>query len=144
VANALYSRQVAFFLPLVIRKSLLRGRTRTARIPLFPGYVFVFGNDADRLSALQTNRVIALHQAPDGDVLRRQLSTLAELIAAGVPLVRESRLTAGERVRIKAGLFRGVEGVILRRHGKTELLVAVDFLGQGASLEIDDSIVEPV
>src|SRR5262245_7328278 len=84
VAKALHSRHIAYYLPLIIRKSLLRGRARIARIPLFPSYIFVSGDEADRLSTLQTNRVVALHQAPDGEQLRKQLSTLAEFILAGV------------------------------------------------------------
>lgn len=143
-ADALLSRGVGYYLPLVTRKSLVHGRTRVARIPLFPGYVFIFGDDENRLAALKTNRLVAIDRVPDGDCLRRELSTFAELIAAGAPLVREARLVAGERVRIKSGLFRGVEGVILRRNGKTELLLAIGFLGQGASIEIEDCNTELV
>jgi transcriptional antiterminator RfaH len=111
-------------------------------MPLFSGYIFIYGSDADRLSALKTNRLLTIREVPDGELLRRQLRTFVALIAAGAPLVRESRLTSGERVQIKNGPFRGVEGTILRRHGKTELLVAIDFLGQGASIEIEDCEVE--
>src|SRR5688572_30382597 len=49
VATTLLSRRVAYYLPLVTRKSLVRGRTRVTRIPLFPGYVFVYGADEDRV-----------------------------------------------------------------------------------------------
>jgi transcription antitermination factor NusG len=129
---------------LVARKSIMRGRTRQVRIPLFPGYIFIYGSEADRLSALKTNRLLTIQQVPDGNCLRRQLISLGQLIAAGAPLVRESRLVAGERVRIKTGLFRGIEGVILRRQGRTELLVSIDFLGQGVSIEIEDCGAEPV
>jgi transcription antitermination factor NusG len=87
---------------------------------------------------------LTVRDVPDGERLRVQLLRFAELIALGAPLVRESRLMPGERVRIKAGPFRDTEGVVLRRNGKTELLIAVDFLQQGASLEIDDCMLEPV
>jgi transcription antitermination factor NusG len=144
VAGDLLAREVAYYLPLVTRKSLTRGRTRVARIPLFPGYIFIRGDREDRLSALQTNRLLTIRDVPDGERLRLQLLRFAELIALGAPLVRESRLMAGERVRVKAGPFRDTEGVVLRRNGKTELLIAVDFLQQGATLEIDDCMLEPV
>jgi transcription antitermination factor NusG len=144
VAAALLSRRVPYYLPRITRKSLMRGRPRMARVPLFPGYVFVYGDQDDRLAALKTNRLLTIQHVPDGERLRSQLQRFVEFIAAGVPLVRESRLLPGERVRIKAGPFRGTEGVVLRRNGKTELLVAVDFLQQGASLEIDDCMLELV
>jgi transcription antitermination factor NusG len=115
-----------------------------ARIPLFPGYVFIQGGDEDRLQVLQTKRVLTVRPVPDGDELHRDLSRFAELIALDVPLVRESRLEAGERVRVKAGPFRNNEGVVIRRNGKTRLLVAINYLQQGASLEIDDCLLEPL
>jgi transcriptional antiterminator RfaH len=144
VAADLFALSVGFYLPLLTRKSLTRGRPRMARVPLFPGYVFVFGSEEDRLSALKTNRLLTVQYVPDGERLRKDLVQFWELIAAGARLTRESRLTAGERVRIKAGPFRDTEGVVLRRNGKTELLVAIDFLRQGASLEVDECMLEPI
>jgi transcriptional antiterminator RfaH len=144
VAAALYSRDVAYYLPLVTRKSLSRGRTRVAQITLFPGYIFIRGNEEDRLSVLKTNRVLTVRQAPDGDRLRADLRRFFDLIHAGAPLLPEARLIAGERVRVKAGPFRDQEGVVIRRNGKTRLLIAIDYLQQGASLEVDDCLLERV
>lgn len=144
VAAALYARQVPYYLPLVTRKSLSRGRTRVAQITLFPGYLFVCGNEDDRLSVLKTNRVLTVRPAPDGERLRADLRRFFELITAGAPLLPEARLIVGERVRVKAGPFRDQEGVVIRRNGKTRLLIAIDYLQQGASLEVDDCLLERV
>ena len=144
LAAALYSRDVAFYLPLVTRKSLSRGRTRIAQIALFPGYVFICGNEEDRLSVLKTNRVLTVRRAPDDGNLQSDLRRFSELIALGAPLLPEAKLTAGERVRVKSGPFRDQEGIVIRRNGKTRLLIAVDYLQQGASLEVDDCLLECV
>ena len=135
---------MAFYLPLVTRKSLSRGRTRIAQIVLFPGYVFVCGSEEDRLSVLKTNRVVTVRLVREGEQLQKDLSRFADLIAMGAPLVSEARLAAGERVRVKAGPFRDLEGTVIRRDGKTRLLIAVNCLQQGASLEIDDCLLESV
>ena len=143
VAAALLPRQVPYYLPLVTRKTLTpRRRTRIGRIPLFPGYVFVYGADEHRMQTLKTNRVLAVHHVRDGETLRLDLLKFAELIALGAPLVPESRLVAGDRVRVKAGPFRDQEGIVIRRNGKTRLLIAVNYLQRGASLEIDDCLLE--
>lgn len=144
LAAALYARDVAFYLPLVTRKSLSRGRTRVAQITLFPGYLFVCGSDEDRLSVLRTNRVLTVRPAPDGERLRTDLRRFFELISADAPLLPEARLVSGERVRVKAGPFRDQEGIVIRRNGKTRLLIAIDYLQQGASLEVDDCLLERV
>jgi transcription antitermination factor NusG len=144
LAAALYARDVPYYLPLVTRKSLSRGRTRLARVTLFPGYMFIYGGEAERLSTLKTNRVLTVRRAPDGERLRADLRRFHQLIAADAPLLPEATLIAGERVRVKAGPFRDQEGIVIRRNGKTRLLIAVDYLQQGASLEVDDCMLERV
>lgn len=144
LASALYARDVPYYLPLVTRKSLSRGRTRVAQVTLFPGYLFVYGGEAERLSVLKTNRTLTVRRAPDGERLRADLRRFHELIAADAPLLPEATLVVGERVRVKAGPFRNQEGVVFRRNGKTRLLISIDYLQQGASLEVDDCLLERV
>jgi transcriptional antiterminator NusG len=141
VAAALFARNIPYYLPLVTRKSLSRGRTRVARVTLFPGYVFLYGHEEQRLSALKTNRLLTVREAPDGERLRADLEQFSRLIAADAPLLPEARLVEGERVQVKSGPFRELEGTVLRRNGKTRLLIAIDYLQQGASLEVDDCLL---
>ena len=48
------------------------------------------------------------------------------------------------RVRIRSGPLTGLEGLVIRRRGQDRLLVAVEFLQQGASVQIDDFEVERI
>lgn len=144
VAEQLAAFQVPHFLPVVKRKSLSRGRTRTAQVPLFAGYLFLHGTDRDRLHALQTNRVTTMTLVADGDRLRCDLARIAQLIALDAPLTPESRLIEGQQVRVKAGLFAGYEGTVIKRSGKTRLFVAVQYMQMGASMEIQDYLLEPI
>ena len=66
------------------------------------------------------------------------------LIEQDAPLAVERRLETGAPVRIKTGSLRGLEGIVVKRHGKTRLLVAVNYLQQGVSVEIDDCALEPL
>jgi transcription antitermination factor NusG len=45
-------------------------------------------------------------------------------------------------VRVKSGPLRGVEGMVVKRRGEQRLVVAVRFLNQGASIELEDVDVE--
>ena len=78
-----------------------------------------------------------------GDADRR-VADYRKLIDSDVPLTVERRLTRGDRVRVKSGALRGIEGEILRRENGTRLLVAVNYMEQGVSIEIDDFTVELV
>jgi transcriptional antiterminator RfaH len=142
VAERILPQGVPFYLPLIQRSSLTRGRKRVAQVPLFVGYLFLFGTPQEREQTLKTNRVSTIHVVKDADGLQRDLARIADLISRNAPLTPEARLEPGEYVRVKGGPLVGLEGTIIRRKGKSRLLVAVNYLKQGASVEIDDFLVE--
>ena len=94
--------------------------------------------------ALQSNCVSRFIQVPDGEALKRDLSQIYRLISAKAPITPEARLQPGDRVRIRSGPLAGIEGVLDRRRNSARLIVAVDFLRTGASVELSDFDVEPV
>jgi len=144
LARELLHCRIPFYLPLVKKTSLSQGRRRTSLVPLFGGYVFLFGSEEERVRSLATNRLSRVLEVDQPEQLVFDLRQFRRLIAAGAPLTVESRLMPGRRVRVRQGPFAGVEGVVLKRRGETRLLVAINFLQQGASVEIDDFAVEPL
>jgi transcriptional antiterminator RfaH len=110
---------------------------------LFPGYVFVYGDERARYAALTTDCVSRWLPVADPAALTRDLRHIQHLIEIGAPLTLEARLQPGMRVRIRSGMFLGLEGAIIRRENRLRLLVAVKFLQQGASVLLDDCQVEP-
>lgn len=142
VARELYRQQIPFYLPLVEMTRVYRGWRVTSRSPLFNGYVFVYASEEERVKSLYTNRVWTVLPVPDPERLRRDLCQISRLIASKAPLTLESRLAAGSRVRVRSGSFAGMEGTVATRRGKTRLVVHVDFLQQGASVEIEDFMLE--
>ena len=143
LARELLKYQVPFYLPLVRKTTVSRSRKRTSLVPLFGGYVFLFGSEEERVRTLATNRVSRILEVEDADQLVFDLRQLRQLIAANAPLTIESRLGPGQRVRVRQGAFAGLEGTVLKRRGETRLLVSINFLQQGASVEIDDFMLDP-
>jgi transcriptional antiterminator RfaH len=74
----------------------------------------------------------------------RDIQIIRKLIATGSPVTLEAKLEPGQRVRILKGSMAGTEGTIMERRGKSVLVVAVNFLQQGASVLVDDFVVEKV
>lgn len=144
LAREMLQYRVPFYLPLISKEAVSRGRRSTSHIPLFTGYVFLLANEDERLRALQTNRISRILHVDDSDSLVHDLRQIRHLIASGAPLTVESRLAVGDRVRVKHGPFREIEGTVLKRRGTTRLLVAVNFLQQGASVEVEDFYLEPI
>jgi transcriptional antiterminator RfaH len=144
LARELLIHQIPFYLPLVRKTSASRGRKRTSLAPIFGGYVFLFGSEEERVRTLATNRISRILTVEDADQLVFDLRQLRQLIAVGAPLTVESRLAPGQRVRVRQGAFAGLEGTVLKRRGETRLLVSINFLQRGASVEIDDFLLEPL
>ena len=143
--RCLRALDVAFFSPLIAKRSRSpSGRVRTSYVPLFSGYVFIYGDAGHRYSARATGCISRWLLPPDPVALTCDLLQLHLLITSGAPLTPEPRVKPGMRVRICSGSFAGFEGIVIRREKETRLLVAVDFLQQGASVELDDCQLEPV
>jgi transcriptional antiterminator RfaH len=136
--------RLPFYLPLVPKDNFIRGKPVRSSIPLFAGYVFLFGSEDERVRALTTNRVSRVLAVDDQDQLHRDLRQIHRLIESNAPLTTERRLAAGQRVRVKAGAMAGLEGTVVSRRGGHRLLIAVHFLQQGASVAIDDFKLEPL
>ena len=57
LARDLLSYQFPFFLPLVPRRRIYRGRKMGSLIPIFSGYLFLLASDEERLRAVATSRI---------------------------------------------------------------------------------------
>jgi len=139
----LEAAEVPFYAPLVKRR--LRspgGRARLTYMPLFPGYVFALVDDDQRRTALATNTVARWLPVPDAADLVADLRRIKRLIDADRPLTPEARIEAGQGVRVRGGALEGIEGTVVRRRGGQRLLVAVRFLNQGVSIELEDVDLE--
>ena len=114
------------------------GRYRTSYLPAFTGYVFMLGSDDHRYQALTTNYVVRNDVVKVAEDFIKDLRQVHDAIRSGVRLVPEAKISKGQRVSVKNGPFRGYEGTVLRREGQTRLLLSIDFLEQGVSMEIDE------
>jgi transcriptional antiterminator RfaH len=141
-ARDLFAFRIPFFLPLIKKTTVVKGRKRIAFVPLFSGYVFLFSTEAERIKSMTTNRISRILTVSDPAQLIYDLEQLRRLIASNAPLSVEQKLAPGNRVRVKQGALMGLEGTVLMRRGVTRLLVRVNFLQKGASVEVDDYLLE--
>ncbi len=144
LARDLLGFKIPFYLPLVSKKLLVRNRRVHSHVPIFGGYVFLYGSEEERVRSLRTNRISRILPVPDQIQLRHDLQQVWRLIESNAPLTVESRLAPGRRVRIRAGAMAGLEGTVIARRREVRLLIAVTFLQQGVSVEIDDFLCEPL
>jgi transcriptional antiterminator RfaH len=144
LARQFLRRSIPFFLPLYQRQWRSRGRLLSSYNPLFPGYVFLYGDSQARLTALETNLVALVLPVEDQGQLHGDLRRVYQLMSTGAPLTPEERLEPGTLVEITSGPLTGLEGRFIRRGKELKVLVEVQFLQRGVSVEIESWMIQPL
>jgi hypothetical protein len=117
---------------------------RCSYLPLFPGYVFLHGATEGRGHALETGLVSRCLSVVDQVGLHRDLARIYRLISSGAPLLPEERLEPGSLVEIVFGSLAGLQGKVIRRGKQLRLVVEVELLQRGVSVEIDSHMVQAI
>jgi transcriptional antiterminator RfaH len=143
LARKLPGAGVPFYLPQYEHRRRSAGRTLTSFLPLFPGYVFVVA-DADHYSAvLRTDLVVRMLPVEDQGRLAYDLRRVHLLITSGEPLNPEVGWAPGLPVEVVAGPLAGLTGTVVRRGTQARILVEVQLLRQGVSVEVEAWMIRP-
>ena len=143
LARQLNEHKIPFYLPLVGKRLLVRGKALRSFLPLFGGYVFLLADRDEQLVALGTRRVVRAIDVIDQQRLWSDLRQVHQLLASGVPVSAEDRLGPGSPVEIQSGPLMGLRGVIVKSASGNRFIVKVDFIERGASVLLSDAILAP-
>ncbi|WP_420266048.1 UpxY family transcription antiterminator [Candidatus Magnetominusculus dajiuhuensis] len=151
VLERLVKAQKEAFLPSVHRLSKWKDRKKLVEFPLFPNYLFVRSIDGpeDKRLVLQTQGVVCFVGSNHGgcgyeSVPDEQIASLMKIIESKETVNPYPFLMEGHKVRVKRGPFAGVDGLLVKKKGLHKLVVLIDMLQQGVSVEIDASDVDAV
>jgi transcription antitermination factor NusG len=145
VREQLEQKRFDVFLPTITKWSRWKDRKKKIDWPLFPGYCFARFDPRERLRILKCTGVVSIisfegEPAPipehEIDGIRRLLES--DLAFDPVPLIRE-----GMMVEVIHGPLKGVIGRLMRKSEKARLVLSVDLIGQGVSVEVDAADVRP-
>lgn len=144
LARWLGTAAVRFFLPLYKKQSVQNGRTQTTYQALFPGYLFVWGDADARSHALASNYVAHCLPAHDQERLAGDLAAVYRLMTGEFPILPAQQIPPGAPVEVIDGPFAGMTGRMVRAGAQTRLIVEVQMIRQGVSVELDRSWVRPM
>jgi len=144
LARDLAALAIAYYLPLIREVKYYGRRKAKVEAPLFAGYIFLRGTLEEAYAADRTGRVAGIIRVVDQEQLEWELVNLHKALSSGELLRRYPFLTKGVRVEVKSGPLRGLQGVIEDRLGRNRLILQVEMLGRGMSLEIEGSLLEAV
>jgi transcription antitermination factor NusG len=146
VADQLAKKSVECFLPTISKNSRWKDRNVTTEVPLFPGYVFTRIAQNERLQVVSISgivRMLSFNEVPVS-VCDDEIQAIRICVTRGAKLTAHHFIAIGERVRVKEGIFQGVEGFVSRHHSGCSLVVTVALIQQAAALEIEESYLERV
>jgi transcriptional antiterminator NusG len=134
------------FLPTITRWSRWKDRKKKVDWPLFPGYCFARFDSENALPVLKCAGVVNIisFEGKPAAIPEFELDSIRLLIASDLqydpcPLIRE-----GSLVEVVHGPLSGVIGRLVRKDvNKARLVLSVDLIGQGVSVEVDAADVKP-
>lgn len=139
-------REIESYLPTYESVRVWKNRQRvTLALPLFPSYLFVRINGNERGRVLQSPgvlRIVGNHKEPlpisdeTIDFLR------SDLCAHG--LEPFSGLVVGQRVRVRSGALKGIEGTLMRRNNQNRFVLTIDLIHRHAAVEVAAENLEPM
>ncbi|HVA95508.1 MAG TPA: UpxY family transcription antiterminator [Candidatus Dormibacteraeota bacterium] len=139
-------RAIESFLPTYEVTRLWRNRQRVkVAVPLFPDYVFVKAGNREFIRVLQCPGVVKLIGTARGPLPIDD--SVIELLRVGVAerkIEPYRELVIGNRVRVKNGLMRGVEGVLIRKDNDWRFVLSIDSINQHAAIKMEADNLEPV
>lgn len=144
LARKLRVRRVGYYLPLHERRKAYQRRIVCSRVPIFPGYLFVHGDDTDYGFTATAREVVNLIPVVEQELLLRQLRDVRRLIDTGAPITPEERLETGMPARIVRGPLAGMSGHVVRNKRGLKFVLQVQFIQRAASIEVDGTMIEAI
>jgi transcription antitermination factor NusG len=141
----LQEKGIEAFLPTVTRWSRWKDRRKRIDWPLFPGYCFTRIDPEDSLAVLKCSGVVTLVscEGRPAAIPDREINSIRTLVESQLrfdpcPLIRE-----GDLVEVAWGPLKGVVGRLVRKGANARLVLSVDLIGQGVSVQVDAADVRP-
>jgi transcription termination/antitermination protein NusG len=145
VAQFLSVRSIEYFLPLYTERSRWTDRWVTVERPLFAGYVFVRFPLQNRISVISVPGVIRLLGNGHAETVSvEEMERIRNGLASGYLLRPHPFLKIGTSVRVRSGIFEGVEGVVAEFAHRCKVILSLNGLNQCYSLEVDLGNVEVI
>jgi transcription antitermination factor NusG len=141
VADHLQSEGLECLLPLIVRVHKWSDRKQNVSLPLFPGYAFVRLSESrrDRVRVLRRPGVVRFVGTSQGPIPleSHEIDHIRQLMANKVNCEPHPYLQAGQKVRVRNGALRGVEGILVRGAGNDNLVLSVSLIQRSLSIQIE-------
>ncbi len=116
------------------------------RLPLFPGYLFVY-TYAHELYSIKSLPQVVNYVTCGGKpsiLSGKEVEGIRQMLGLGRTITVETQFARGERVRIASGPLKGYEGVMVNRHSKTRFGIQLTAIAHTILIDIARSELEKI
>jgi transcription antitermination factor NusG len=144
VRTQLAEKQVPVFLPTLKKWSRWKDRRKQIDVPLFPGYVFARFDPEHRLQVLKCSGVVSIVSVngTPAPVPDEEIESIRTLVTSTLPFDPCPTIRTGTMVEVVHGPLKGVVGRLTRKGTQSRLILAVNLIGQGVSVQVDAADVQ--
>jgi len=133
---------ITSFLPLHKVMREWSDRKKMLEVPLFPNYIFVYISRRERYEALQIKEIVKYvsFEGKPVTVSDSLINSLKTVIKGNIE-VSNDEYCVGMKIKVIDGPFDGAEGTLIRKNGKSKLLIQIKALGRIVSVDIPSNSV---
>ena len=140
VTRLIESKNVEVFLPLLETIKLWSDRKKKIFKPLFSGYVFVNTTPAERVEAIKevsgALRYVTYQNRP-AIISPNEIESIKISLNLAERIHTENKIFGqGDLVTVREGVLRGLTGYVSEVRGRYKLLVVINELAMGFSIEL--------
>ena len=147
VHQILLNKGVQSSLPLIKTIRKWSDRKKKVMIPLFKGYVFIQIDFAkDKVNILKTDGVVKFVGIRDkpSKIPYKEIHWIHKMAEESNIVQNEKEISMGQKVRVMAGPFQGMEGVVMTHRNKSRILICIGSIMQAVSIEIKPYYLEKI
>jgi transcription antitermination factor NusG len=148
VFKQLVNKEVEVYLPLIETVRYWSDRKKKVQVPLFPGYLFVYGNSVERYKAISDTpgaiRYI-MYQKRHAIITEEEINYIRLSLQEPERVkIEDTNLVEGDFVEIVHGIFKGLKGYIIQLRGNYKLMVSIVEMNTTFSVQLSNSEVKLV
>ena len=120
-------------------------RVKELDLPLFSGYLFCRLAERRFVPVLETPGVVRVvgHGAQPVPVEDAEMQALYRIVGSGREAMPWPYLTAGQRVRLRTGALKDVEGILTNAEGRDRVVANIELLQRSVAVSVERLDLEP-
>ncbi len=143
VLKQVQQKGIEIFVPFIEKIRIWSDRKKKIDVPLFSGYVFIYGSEAERVRAITNTsgavRYIYFEKRP-ATVSDREIELIKQtLIEPEKISIEDKKIKKGDQIMVSFGIFKGMKGYVNEFRGNYKLTVNLEELSYSFSIILNSN-----